>query len=1363
MNAKRAGRAAAIHTGKAVDLVAIAVAGVLFGSAAAGPGAAAGANAALPADPAPTERPAGVDAIWWQVVTADLARQEYAATPTASGLQAPNRADNLSTRFGENGIEVLPRTAKDEVPAWRFAWETSGIGRAGRMEAVAPVLPESTGARVTYQRDGWSEWYENTAKGLEQGFTIERPPAGEGPLRIAGRFPAGLRADARGDGAIDFIDDHGAILIRYGELHAWDAEGVDLRSELVVAGRELAIVVHDQSAAYPITIDPLMTSPAWTAEPNQASALFGCSVSTAGDVNGDGYSDVIVGAWGYNSAQGGAFVYHGSASGLSVVPNWTAVGDQATALFGYAVSTAGDVNGDGYDDVIVGAWYYDNGQSNEGRAYVYHGSASGLSPAPAWTAESDQEFANFGGAVATAGDVNGDGFADVIVGAQFFDNGEDNEGRAFVYQGSAGGLSLTADWTAESNQAGANFGISVATAGDVNGDGFGDVIVGAQGFSNGQGSEGRAFVYHGSAGGLGLAANWTAEGDQATAAFGSSVAGAGDVNGDGYGDVIVGAASFTGGQNDEGRAFVYHGGASGLAASAAWVVESNQADAHFGGAVATAGDVNGDGYADVIVGAKDFANGQFTEGRGYVYQGSVGGLATVAAWTAESDQISAQFGASVATAGDVNGDGYSDVIVGAYNYDNGQSDEGRAFVYHGAAGGLADPLDMPHWVVEGDQDLAAMGFSVATAGDVNGDGYSDVIVGARLFDEGQENAGRAFVYHGSASGLGSAPDWTAGSNQLGANFGNSVATAGDVNGDGFSDVIVGAWAFDGGQQDEGRAFVYLGSPDGLAITPAWTAESDQVYAYFGCSVATAGDVNGDGYSDVIVGAQTYDSGQEDEGAAFVYMGSAAGLATSPAWIAEGDQAQAYFGTSVATAGDVNGDGFSDVIVGADKYSADFGVEGIASVYHGSAEGLAASPAWTAAGDQAEAQFGHSVATAGDVNGDGYSDVIVGAWWYNGGQIREGRAFVYHGSSIGLASSPAWTAESDQADAFFGAAVATAGDLNGDGYSDVIVGAFGYDHFTINDGRVHVYHGSSLGLSVAPDWVTWLPPGTFQNADLGSSVATAGDVNGDGYGDVLVGAPSYTGDQGYEGLAECFLGNEGRGLDRRPRQARSDGSALIALLGESDSPASFLLEALGRSAAGRGRVRLEAEVKPSGVPFDGTGLTTGGSVDTGAPLQGIGSAVPLATLAGGLAAETLYHWRLRIAADSPFFPHTPWLTHPGNGAAEADLRTAHAAVGVADGGRPLGPLPHLDPAWPNPLRARTEIAYTLPAAGTVRLAVYDIAGRQVALLADAPQGSGRHSARWDGRDGSGRAVPAGVYLVRLESAGAVTSRKLVIVR
>jgi hypothetical protein len=422
----------------------------------------------------------------------------------------------------------------------------------------------------------------------------------------------------------------------------------------------------------------------WVTDSDQAAARLGYSVGTAGDVNGDGYADVIVGAFRYDNphnAEGRAFVYHGSAAGLSTTPQWTAESDQAFARLGYSVGTAGDVNGDGYADVIVGAHRYDNGEDDEGRAFVYHGSAAGLSTTPDWTAESNQAFAEFGSSVGTAGDVNGDGYADVIVGALDYGNG----GQAFVYQGSAAGLSTTPEWTAGANQDNATFGTSVGTAGDVNGDGYADVIVGARNYDNGVTDEGGAFVFHGSAAGLSTILDWRAEPNRNFSYFGTSVGTAGDVNGDGYADVIVGANSYSDGQVGEGWAFVFHGSAAGLSTTPDWTAESNKESAYFGTSVGTAGDVNRDGYADVVVGANQLSNGQDLEGWAFVYQGSAAGLTTTADQTAESNQAYALFGTSVGTAGDVDGDGYADVIVGAYQYDHGQHEEGAAFVYHGRA------------------------------------------------------------------------------------------------------------------------------------------------------------------------------------------------------------------------------------------------------------------------------------------------------------------------------------------------------------------------------------------------------------------------------------------------------------------------------------------------------------------------------------------------------------------------------------------------------------------------------------------------------------------------------------------------------
>jgi hypothetical protein len=282
---------------------------------------------------------------------------------------------------------------------------------------------------------------------------------------------------------------------------------------------------------------------------------------------------------------------------------------------------------------------------------------------------------------------------------------------------------------------------------------------------------------------------------------------------------------------------------------------------------------------------------------------------------------------------------------------------------------------------------------------VNGDGYDDVVVGAPYADEGEFLEGKGFLYLGSAAGLSVTPDWIGQVNQPRANFGYSLAPAGDVNGDGYDDVIVGALGYGDGPIPPGTAFLYEGSPSGLSSTPSWTGTIDRSGAGFGYSVSTAGDVDGDGFGDVIVGAPFSSNGQGNEGEAFVYLGSPSGLSIVPVWTTEGNQGGAFLGNAVATAGDVNGDGYDEVIVGASEYDGPDQDEGRSFLFLGSGSGPS-SKSHVGQANQRDAKFGISVATAGDVNGDGLSDVIIGAKWYDHGDTDEGAAFALYRSAGG---------------------------------------------------------------------------------------------------------------------------------------------------------------------------------------------------------------------------------------------------------------------------------------------------------------------------------------------------------------------------
>ncbi|UCB57642.1 MAG: FG-GAP repeat protein [Candidatus Omnitrophota bacterium] len=399
---------------------------------------------------------------------------------------------------------------------------------------------------------------------------------------------------------------------------------------------------------------------------------------------------------------------------------------------------------------------------------------------------------------------------------------------------------------------------------------------------------------------------------------------------------------------------------------------------YFGHSVASAGDVNADGYSDVIVGTES--------NKAYIYFGgsSMDDLPDVT--MAEGEEASDYFGHSVASAGDVNADGYSDVIVG--------TESNKAYIYFG--GPSMDNL--PDVTMIGrDGDWDTFGCSVASAGDVNGDGYDDVIVGAKkssyknYYSTYSMGIGKAYLYFGGPS-MDNLPDVTMAGEGKYDYFGQSVASAGDVNADGYSDVIVGA---DSAGSD-GKAYIYFGGPSMDNLPDVTMIGRDGDRDTFGCSVASAGDINADGYSDVIVGAQRAENAEGNNvGKAYIYFGGPS-IDNLPDVTMAGEYLWDYFGCSVSCAGDVNGDGYSDVIVGADNTD-DNRAGSKAYIYFGgpSIDNL---PDVTMADEDKYDHFGRFVASAGDVNGNGASEVIIGAHGADekDGEknINIGKAYVY---------------------------------------------------------------------------------------------------------------------------------------------------------------------------------------------------------------------------------------------------------------------------------------------------------------------------------------------------------------------------------
>ena len=1102
----------------------------------------------------------------------------------------------------------------------------------------------------------------------------------------------------------------------------------------ILAGCWLAVVSSSPALA--------SLTGAWSKNGGANETVYGHTVHTAGDVNGDGFADVIIGAPGVSSQQSFAYVHHGSAAGLAFAPNWTK-SNGTNDRFGQHVATAGDVNNDGYDDVVVCTTAYTNGQQGEGRVQLFLGSASGLASTPAWSWESNLALAQLR-AAAYAGDVNGDGFDDLVIGCG---GAHSNAGRVWIYLGNAT-ASPTLAWTVQ-GAPGAGVGHAVSTAGDLNADGYDDVLVGAY-----LGSF--AWVVLGSAAGPTSVSPVVAPTPVVNSRFGASVSTAGDTNGDGYCDFVVGAPHDSTDDWHEGRVYLYFGSASGFQTAPVWSAESNVVNSELGSSVACGGDINGDGYGDVLAAAPNLTNGDNFEGRVMAfYGGFAAGLAATPFWIADGEASPGLLGRGLCTAGDVNGDGYSDVIAGAPAYEEGSFfDEGRVAVWHGGP----DALSYVVHPTEANQAVARYGTSVAL-GDFDADGYAEQVVGAPRWDTGGvTDVGRVWIYRGKPGAPQTVPTVSFSYQLRSDQFGFDVANAHDVNGDGYDDLIVGGPQTEHPSGDRlGAAHVFLGSASGITVA-SWTTWGASPFSQCGHSVSGAGDVNGDGYADVIVGSPTEDGGGVARGAVSVYLGGPAGLATTPVWTWEGDVDEALFGWDVAAVGDVNRDGFGDIAIGAPSYAPDAGTQGAAYVFFGDANGISSMPPWEFLGP-AGSETGYCVG-GGDWNGDGFSDVAVGAPAHDGVAADGGRAQIFPSDGAGLSSTAWLTVTGVQVGARMGTVV-DAADFDLDGTDELITSQPYVWNGQEQEGQVLVYQTTPLAFF-------WGADGNAPIAWHGIAVDSRGDVNGDGYPDIVSGSPGRENPDFQEGMAFTWLGNgggvinmtPGPGLDRRPRLLLADDSRSIGLLGRGDGTDRVRVRSQGRSPMGRDHVALEVEAKKYGTAFNGQGTFLTPMMDTGAP-GASGSWVELSQAAVGLQLTELYRWRARHVSDHPYFG-APWFYEAGNALEEFDFRPGGTATAVLEPQMAATGTLALA-SRPVPFRSTTTIEFEMPRRGAVELSVVDVTGRRVARLLGGVQDAGRHAVAWDGRAADGQLVAAGVYFAIVDADGQREATRLVLLK
>ncbi len=1049
--------------------------------------------------------------------------------------------------------------------------------------------------------------------------------------------------------------------------------------------------------------------------------------------------------------------------------------------FGNGPTRIGDLDGDGTEEVVIGA---PAGQFDaRGRVYVLFMNPDGTFRDVQTIGgflggfSGDIINASFGNAAAPLGDLDGDGTPDIAVGARLDDDGgtspSTNRGAVWILfmnpdgtvkaeqkiSDTEGGLSGTLDNSDD-------FGSALAALGDLDGDGTSDLAVGASGDDDGGSSRGAVWV-------LFLNTDGTVKAEQKISStaggftgtldnsddFGTALAALGDLDSDGVVDLAVGATD-----DDDG----------GVNVGAAWVLF-----------------LNTDGTVKAEQKISSTAGG---------FSGTL--------------DNSDRFGTALASVGDLDGDGIPDLAVGANGDDDGGSSRGAVWVLFlnangtvkdeqkisDAEGGLTGPLD----------NFDNFGAGLGSLGDLDGDGVDDLAVGIPFRDaDDQTNLGATLVLSLNSDGTIKAEQeisleqgFSLGGFRGGPSeellIGTALASLGDFNGDGTNDLAV----------SDGRESVFLlfMNPDGTVKDEQRIAEgsggfggSASNFSDFGNSLAALGDVDGDGITDLAVGAPGEFSG---DGAVWILLLNADGTVKDEQQIAEGIGGfggslinEALFGFALAPLGDLDGDGTPDLatsnvgtgITGSGKQSVwilFLNPDGTVKDEQRITSGVGG---FNVVLDNSDS-FGVSLAPVGDFNGDGIVDLAVGASSDDDGGENRGAVYLLLLNTDGTVADSrkvsdtlgGFTGTLDDSD-LFGWSLAPVGDLNSDGTPDLAVGALFDDDgglsTSANRGAVwllflnpNLEQEPVLSFQKISDTAGGLATELNNNDNLGSSIAPAGDLNSDGIPDLAVGA------RGTDFLLNAFGAGSNLGA---VYLLTLDGIAPTGpdydLQATSTTP---LTVAAGEAVSFDYTITNNTTASVSGDFFfratRGGNTVAQGVILSGSLPAGQTVASSFTQQVPGNAPLGTYDYSLRIGqfpgltVDSEAFTVTitaaaresvseawdvanvePWQ-------AIGALREEPTAAANREGGLPTEVV--LVGAYPNPFSRQATVGFALPEAQRVTVKVYDVLGREVARLVDGEIEAGRHEAVLDGAS-----LPSGVYLVRLVTATGTQTERLTLVR